>query len=89
MGNLDGWTFANRVGKTVPFYVVYDENTLGYRMPGRKHDLGVLHGNLQGHDWKNGYIHVMDLENIRPATKRDFANFRVVLPPNFGSTVKI
>lgn len=67
-------------------YVVMDEHTLGYlqaEMPGW---MGVLHGSVLkgGFDWKNGQVPIVPgITRLRPATKEDFAEYRVCLPSDF------
>lgn len=63
-------------------YLVCNENTLCYREQGTTM-LGVLSGNVDGLDWKNGPFLPGSLDALRPATAEDFQRFRVVVPPDF------
>lgn len=66
-------------------YVVMDNHTLGYLIP-EVNQMGVLHGSvLKGspYDWRNGSVMVSPSHNIRKATKKDFQDFRVMLPTDF------
>jgi len=62
---------------TVSYYVLAD-HTLGYVNAAAPHLFGVLAGSLDGHDWKNGPVRLDGTERLRPATRADFAVFRVV-----------
>lgn len=64
-------------------YVVYNANTLCYRQPGSQM-LGVLAGNINGRDWRNGPIFLTAQDDLRPATSEDFQRFRVMEPSDFG-----
>lgn len=52
-------------------YVVKDELTLGYIFKAQPGLMGVLSGNKDGHDWKNGPVSIFGSE-IRSATEADF-----------------
>lgn len=59
-----------------PSYVVVNENALGY-LAGA-HAVAILASVIGGPDPKNGPIaRPMDPAKIRPATREDFARFRV------------
>jgi len=67
-------------------YVVMNEHTLGYIQPQLPKLMGVLHGSvLRGspHDWRNGPVWLADSAKLRPATRQDFADYCVQLPPDF------
>ncbi len=73
-------TQTNRADHVV---VVINENTLGYMTNRTPRDwfstAGVLAGNIfkGGADWKNGQISVLPIDQVRPATLKDFEAFRV------------
>jgi hypothetical protein len=58
-------------------YVVVNENTLGYVIPGN--GVGVLAGSVLrgGADWKNGPISLNVSDKVRPAIREDFDSYRV------------
>jgi hypothetical protein len=60
-------------------YVVLDENTLCYRIPGMSTMLGVLAGSVirGGHNPINGPVSILPGANMREATLKDFDFFRV------------
>ncbi len=60
-------------------YVVVNENTLGIIRAETPNTLEVLFGSVikGGYDWKNGPVPISPSDDIRPATKSDFDNFRV------------
>lgn len=65
-------------------YVVCDEHTLGYLMGNGW--VGVLHESvLKGAAFSvhPGPKVVSQFSNVRPATLEDFAEFRVMVPPDF------
>lgn len=67
-------------------YVVLNEHTLGYVQTPDTRFMGILHGSVLrgGHDWKNGSVHVTGgIDQLRPATEQDFADYRVECPPGF------
>ena len=61
-------------------YVVKGEHTLGYLVEGAPNLMGVLAG---CHDPKNGSVYINPHTDIRSATVKDFADYRVALPPDF------
>jgi hypothetical protein len=65
----------------MPKYVVFEENTLCYRIEGSQF-LGVLSAKIGGRDWKNGPI-IASEDTLRAATAHDFDVYRVQLPPDF------
>ena len=71
------------------FYVVNEENTLGY-LNQFSNMMGVLQGSVLkgGSDWKNGSISVLK-KNVRPATENDFHFFRCALPPDFNQCTQL
>lgn len=64
-------------------YLTANENTLCYRQPGTAM-LGVIFGNLKGHDWRNGAFFPGRLDALRLATPDDFRRLRVVQPPDYA-----
>jgi hypothetical protein len=63
-------------------YVVKDDVTLGYIFKEQPGVMGVLSGNKDGHNWKNGPVSTFG-SKIRFATEADFETFRVQVPPDF------
>lgn len=60
-------------------FVVVSENVLGYIDPRQPHVLGVLATSvIRGAvlTWQDGWT-FLPSENVRPATRQDFADFRV------------
>lgn len=69
------------------YYAVYMENTLGYlfALNGRNY-LGILHGSvLKGStfNWLAGPV-LVNMDKVRKATVKDFAAYRVCVPPDFS-----
>lgn len=67
-------------------YVVENENTLGYINDDFPSWMGVLAGSVRkgGRDWKNGAAYIIPgITQLRQATRADFAEYRVVVPPDF------
>jgi hypothetical protein len=66
-------------------YVVQDENLLGYLIPEQPSIVGILAASvIRGsiYNWTDGTA-VNRPEQQRPATRQDFADFRVCLPPGW------
>lgn len=61
-------------------YIVVNENCLGYAddltVP---FQMGVLQGSIArgGPDWRNGPVYVTSSDTVRPATLKDFDDYRV------------
>lgn len=72
-------------------YVIKDENTLGFIFTG-SNQMQILHGSiLRGATltWKDGFIILLPSDKIRPATKKDFEDYRLRLPPDFVEATSI
>lgn len=69
------------LGKFGVRYLVHNESTLCYSMPGTMF-LNVLHGSVirGGRDWKNGPFLSCHSDQLRGATKQDFATYRCQPP---------
>lgn len=67
-------------------YVVLNENTLGCLRSDDARSIDVLGYSVVrgGRDWKNGPVPFSPgIDTLRPATRKDFDDYRVVLPPDF------
>lgn len=67
-------------------YVVVNEHTLGYVYSDHPGMFGILHTSiLKGstYDRYEDWRHLNGLDKVRPATKADFDDYRVVPPKNF------
>lgn len=66
-------------------YVVLNEHTLGYVTTNDPLSLQVLHGLSVkgGHDWRNDPVCITPDDVLRPATRPDFCEHQVALPPRF------
>ena len=72
-------------------YVVMNEHTLGYLSKAYPNDMGVLSGSVikGGRDWKNGPAFIVPGHtHFRPATRADFAEYRVTVPSDFTETTE-
>lgn len=71
---------AKLTKKTGNKYIVVNENCLGYTddltVP---FQMGVLQGSVArgGPDWRNGPVFVTSSDQFRPATLKDFEDYRV------------
>ncbi len=66
-------------------YIVINEHTLGYLIPEMPNYVGILKASvLKGSTYneQSGAVYIK-YEIIRNATKKDFDEFRVCLPPDF------
>lgn len=70
----------------MPEYIVVEGHTLGYRLPNGRY--GVLHASmLKGavfDMYPDSKILPRDKKQVRPATRQDFRDFRVLCPPDFA-----
>ena len=72
-------------------YVVLNENTLGYFQEGMSM-MGVLAGNVfkNGHSHLQGVVPIIPgIDKLRPATREDFADYRVSTAGHFPENVEV
>jgi hypothetical protein len=94
--NKEKFSKGGKAGTRIPFpgyqaideYAVLNENTLGYTFTATNGSkmFGILHGSvLRGSSFGDlsGPISVDDRHKLRPATEKDFDEYRVSLPPDF------
>lgn len=70
--------------KTLVETIVIDEHTLAYYLQKEKGYCGVLHSSiLRGGSGSSEPFWISSLQKIRPATKKDFGDFRVCWHPHY------
>lgn len=67
-------------------YLVLNEHTLGYVADDAPLFLHVLNGHsvMGGHHWRNGSVQITSSDALRIATRQDFTDYDVGVPPHLA-----